>query len=136
MKSLATIGADTSFVLRLLVGEPEKQAAAAVRELDRRTARGEKIAISDLVVAEAYFALQHHYEVPKEEALDTLRDLLDAPEIKPLGVAPTILSEKNLARSNPGFVDRLIHADYLGLTKGMLSFEKAARKLEGTEIPK
>ena len=60
---------------------------------------------------------------------------LDAPEIALLGVARTILAEKNLARANPGFVDRLIHAEYLSETAGMLSFEKAARKLVGSVIP-
>jgi len=136
MKAAKQIGADTSFLLRLLVGEPKAQAAAAVRELDQRSAQGEVLAISDLVVAEAYFALQHHYEVPKQEALDTLKDFLEAPEVVALGVAQNVLAEANLPRANPGFVDRLIHADYLASTTGMLSFEKAARKLPQTHLPK
>ena len=135
MKHSKQIGADTSFVLRLLIGEPKAQAEAAVKELDRRTAKSETLAVSDLVVAETYFALQHHYEVPKQEALDTLKEFLEAPEVIGLGVAPTVLAEAKLARANPGFVDRLIHADYLASTTGMLSFEKAARKLRQTHVP-
>ena len=117
-------------------GRTKGQAAAAVRELDQRSARGKAVAVSDLVVAEAYFALQHHYQVPKQEALDTLRDFLAAPEIAALGVAQNVLAEANLARANPGFVDRLIHAVYLASTTGMLSFEKAARRLPQTHLPK
>ena len=135
MKSTKRIGADTSFILRLLIGEPKAQAIAAEKELNRRTAKGETLAISDLVVAETYFALQHHYEVPKQEALDTLKEFLGAPEVVSLGVAPAVLAEANLARANPGFVDRLIHADYFTSTAGMLSFEKAARKLPKTHVP-
>lgn len=135
MKSAQQIGADTSFVLRLLVGEPKAQAEAAVRELDRRIAKGEMLAVSDLVVAETYFALQHHYEVPKQVALNTLREFVDSPEINPLGVAGSVLSEANLARANLGFVDRMIHADYFSKTSGMLSFEKAASKLAGCKVP-
>lgn len=128
-------GADTSFVLRLLVGEPEKQAAAALNELNRRVNDGGRIAVSDLVVAETYFALQHHYGVPKAEAIKTLREFLSAPEIAALGAASEVLKQKNLAKTNPGLVDRLIHADYLKQCSGMLSFEKAARKWVGTVVP-
>jgi hypothetical protein len=80
-------------------------------------------------------ALQHHYEVPKQEALDTLKEFLEAPEVIALGVAQTGLAEAKLGRANPGFVDRLIHADYLASTAGMVSFEKAARKLPNTHVP-
>ena len=135
MKSSKRIGADTSFLLRLLIGEPKVQAEAAVKELDQRFAKGESLAVSDLVVAETYFALHHHYEVPKQEALDTLKEFLDAPEIVALGVAQTVLAESKLGHTNPGFVDRLIHADYLASTAGVLSFEKAARKLPKTQVP-
>ena len=135
MKSSKRIGTDTSFLLRLLIGEPKAQAEAAVKELDQRFAKGERLAVSDLVVAETYFALQHHYEVPKQEALDTLKEFLEAPEIVALGVTQTVLAESELGHANPGFVDRLIHADYLASTAGMLSFEKAARKLPKTQVP-
>ena len=135
MKFSKRIGADTSFLLRLLIGEPKAQAEAAVKELDQRFAKGERLAVSDLVVAETYFALQHHYEVPKQEALDTLKEFLEAPEIVALGVTQTVLAESKLRHANPGFVDRLIHADYLASTAGMLSFEKAARKLPKTQVP-
>ena len=135
MKSSKRIGADTSFLLRLLIGEPKAQAEAAVKELDQRFAKGERLAVSDLVVAETYFALQHHYEVPKQEVLDTLKEFLEAPEIVALGVTQTVLVESKLGHANPGFVDRLIHSDYLASTAGMLSFEKAARKLPKTQVP-
>jgi predicted nucleic acid-binding protein len=128
-------GLDTSFVLRLLVGNPGKQARLAEAELDRLVSEGMRGAVSDLVVSEVYFALQHHYEVPKQVALDTLRDFLESPEIEPLGSALKVLQQPGLGKANPGFVDRLIHADYLDQASAMLTFEKAAKKLPGVGIP-
>ena len=54
-------GLDTSFLLRLLTGEPESQAEQAVAELDLLREAGQKCAVSDLVISEAYYALQFHY---------------------------------------------------------------------------
>lgn len=133
MNRALLVGLDTSFLLRLLVFEPEAQAAVA--ELDRMRETGQRGAVSDLVAAETYFALQHHYEVPKQEALNRLRELLEAPEFTCMGEAASILRQPNLSRSKPGFVDRLIHAEYIKHTATMLSFEKAAKRLPGVRIP-
>ena len=135
MKSSLLVGLDTSVVLRLLVGEPRDQADRAIEKLDQIKAEGQRAAVSDLVVSEAYFALQHHYEVPKQQALDALMTFLKAPEIVATGVALRILQQPRLGRSRPGFVDRMIHAQYLQATSGMVSFEKAAGKLPGVMLP-
>ena len=129
------IGLDTSFVLRLLVGEPEAQAKRAVAQLDIIRSEGKRCAVSDLVVSETYFALQYHYEVPKQLALDSLKDFLRSPEIVPIGESLAILQQTDLGKSKPGFVDRMIHAEYMREAAMMLSFEKAAGKLPGVSIP-
>ena len=131
-----TIGLDTSFVLRLLVGEPVALARQAVEQLDTLRAGNQRAAVSDVVACETYFALNHHYGVPKQLALETIRKFLESPEIIALGEALRILRQPNLGRANPGFVDRMIHAEYLSRTASMLSFEKAAAKLPGVRIPK
>lgn len=69
------IGLDTSVILRLLIGEPAAQAERAWRALTEARAAGDATVLSDLVVSETYFALQHHYRVPKAEALEQLRAL-------------------------------------------------------------
>lgn len=129
------VGLDTSFVLRLLVGEPVAQAKRAVAQLDSIRSEGKRCVISDLVVSETYFALQYHYQVPKQRALDALRALLQSPEIVSGGKALAILQQSDLGRSKPGFVDRIIHAEYMDEACLMLSFEKAASKLPGVRIP-
>lgn len=129
------VGLDTSFILRLLVGEPAPQARRAVAELDKLREQGKRGAVSDLVASETYFALQYHYDVPKQIALDKLREFLESPEICPLGEALAVLREANLAKAKPGFVDRMIHANYLKSTSAMLTFEKASAKMPSVVIP-
>lgn len=128
------VGLDSSVVLRLLVGEPIKQAEAAQAFLDELFEAGDKAIISDLVVSEVYFALQHHYQVPKAEALDSLAALFDSREILASGQAADVLKTKNLSSAKPGFVDRLIHAGYDAQADGMATFEKKAVRLAGTRI--
>lgn len=135
MSQANLVGLDTSVILRLLIGEPVAQASRAVAELDRMRAQGKQGAVSDLVVSETYFALQYHYDVPKQVALDKLREFLESPEIAPLGEALTILQQPNLAKAKPGFVDRMIHAEYLKKASSMVTFEKASAKLPAVAIP-
>ncbi len=128
------VGLDTSVVLRLLTGEPENQAKAAVAALDEIVTNGGKAAVSDLVVTETYHALQYHYGVPKPEALETLRTFLLSDEIHSLGSAAQILQQPNLAQAKPGFVDRLIHGEYNQHCAKMISFERAAKKLPNASV--
>ena len=125
---------DTSVVLRLLLGEPAEQAARAVAFLDELAQGGQRAAVSDLVVAEAYFALQHHYGVTKRDALAGLRRLFADGEIASLGAAAEILRLEGLDSAKPGFVDRLIHRSYIREAGRMATFEKAAHKLKGVKV--
>lgn len=127
-------GLDTSVVVRLLVGEPAEQASRAQVLLDELFEAGEKACVSDLVVSEVYFALQYHYEVPKDEALESLRKMFDSGEIVGTGAAPAVLKAKNLAKAKPGFVDRLIHEGYRKERSGMATFEKKSRRLENVRV--
>lgn len=131
------VGLDSSVVLRLLTGEPEDQATCALREMKRLLGQGDVLLISDLVVTEVYFALQHHYGVPKPEALELLSRILDEKGIQSTGAAAGILRLPNLANAKPGFVDRLIHAGYAGNSAAeTIFFEKSARRLPGMRVLK
>lgn len=127
-------GLDTSVVLRLLLGQPADQAARAVAFLDSLSRGGHQAVVSDLVVAETYFALQHHYGVSKQDALLGLRRLFAAGEIKPLGEAAEVLATDRLASAKPGFVDRLIHGAYANAAGDMVTFENAAGKLKSVRV--
>jgi predicted nucleic-acid-binding protein len=128
------IGLDTSFILRLLTGTPESQASLALMEMRALQGRGATMVVSDMVAAEVYFALQHHYGVPKSEALSLIGQFLNEGGVESLGVAKAVLEVPNLATANPGFVDRLIQAEYMKSVKEILSFEKAGARLTGVRV--
>jgi predicted nucleic acid-binding protein len=129
-----TVGLDTSVVLRLLLGQPVEQAQRALAFLDEAAKRGDQAVVSDLVVAEAYFALQFHYGVPKKEALVALRQMFADGEIASQGVATEVLAAEGLASAKPGFVDRLIQGAYIASGGAMVTFEKAAGKLKSVRV--
>lgn len=127
-------GLDTSIVLRLLTGEPEAQARRALAEVQALTARGVSLLVSDLVTSEVYFALQYHYSMPKAEALAILARFFAESGVQALGAAASVLAVRDLATANPGFVDRLIHAEYVRSTREILTFEKAAGRLQSVRV--
>jgi predicted nucleic acid-binding protein len=129
-----TTGLDTSVVLRLLVGKPEDQWERALEFLETLARQGEQPVVSDLVVAETYFALQHHYGVPKNEALQALRRMFAEGEISPAGAAAEVLATPGLATAKPGFVDRLIHRAYTQGGGKMATFEHSAKKLPSVRV--
>ena len=91
--------------------------------------------ISDLVVAESYFALQSHYGVSKREALAALRELLESGDVVPSGHALRVLRETpQPATAKPGFIDRVIHAEITQAGGRLLTFERSAAKLAGTMV--
>ena len=127
-------GLDTSVLIRLLVGEPESLAKKAEGAIDSVIRAGGKVFVSDLVLCETCYALQFHYQVPKKDAISALRNLSQAKEIECSSIAGSVLAETNLHSANPGFVDRIIHAQYQAEGIRMLTFEKAAKKLLQTQV--
>jgi predicted nucleic acid-binding protein len=127
-------GLDTSVVLRLLVGEPAEQAVQALNYLASHRAKGRICSVNDIVVTEAYYALCSYYAVPKREALKLLLEFLTSGEVQPLGRALQVLEQSLASSSKPGFVDRLIHANYQSDKAGLVTFEKAAGRLPGALV--
>ena len=121
-------------LLRLLVGQPEGQYRAALEFLAEVEEAGGRVVVSNLVIAEAYFACQHHYGLAKPDVLDGLHSLLSKPTFLVHPDALTLLGQKSIATAKPGFLDRLIHAEYLELGTPLATFEKAARKLAGVRL--
>jgi len=122
------LGLDTSVLVRVLVGLPETLAKTAQRRLQRAVEAGERVLVSDLVIAEAYFALQHHYGVPKARARALLKQFVDSGVVE---AEPPTLSADLLPAAGAGFVDRLIHSRYRALGAVTLTFERKQGALEG-----
>ncbi len=127
-------GLDTSVVLRLITGEPAEQSQAARVWLSELLRSGGTAAVSDLVVAEAYHALQYHYGMSKKVALEALFRMFLSRTVMPAGQAAKVLLQNDLATAKPGFVDRLIHAAYTASNGKMVTFEKSGKALERTMV--
>ena len=126
-----SIGLDTTVILRLLTGEPEKQFEKAKEFIESQLAQHKELFVSDLVIAESYFALHHHYEIPKIEVVKYLDNLLSSGliHVAPGSVCKDVLKES--FQHKAGFVDQLIYEQYFTFADQIVSFDKSMAKLEG-----
>ena len=130
-----TVGLDTSILLRVLTGEPRDLALIALDFLLEREKSGDRVLVSDWVLAEAYYALQHHYGASKRDTLDALAAFLASPGVEGTGDVAAVLAIPNLESVKPGFIDRVIHRNYLRSgADEVATFEKAAAKLPHVRV--
>lgn len=115
-----TLFLDTSVVLRLLTGQPAEQADSARRILADATA---PVLVSDLVIAESYHALRHHYQVPHIKAVQALALLVNANAVQASGHAAAVLAASARSATSPGLVDRLILAKCVAQAGELLTFD-------------
>lgn len=123
-----TVGLDTSVVLRLLVGRPAAQARLARQRLQAAHERGDAILVTDLAIAEAYFALHYHYGVPKAEARARLLEMATS---RVVTVSPPEAVWALEPSKGAGVVDRLIHARHRAGGAVSWTFDHEMAALEG-----
>jgi predicted nucleic-acid-binding protein len=131
---MADVHFDTSVVMRFLVGMPLSQFRLAARYLDHLRDGGGSAWVSDLVLSEAYIALQQYYDLSKADALAALNKFARLPGIHVIPHALATLSLPSLASAKPGFVDRLIHGQAVEAGQTLVTFEKAAKNLTATVV--
>ena len=132
-----TYGVDTSVLLRVLTGQPVVLAQKVRARLKDLWRLGVQCSVCDVVVSEAYYALQHSYGISKEKAILALKQLAENPGFKFSNAACAALATPNLAKASPGFVDRVIHGTYVPDADGehmMLTCERDAKKLGAVEV--
>ena len=129
-----TFGLDTSVVLRLLTGQPQELAARALARYQDGIAAGDDFCVSDVVAAEAYFALQQHYRKTKEEALEALKGFSSGEGISFSQNFAMSINTPDIHNANPGFVDRMLVSSYRGQGQITLSCEKSFKRLADTEV--
>lgn len=122
------LGLDTSVVVRLLVGLPEGLAKKARRRLEHAVETGERVFVPDLVIAETYFALQHHYGVPKTRARALLKQFVDSGVVE---ADPPTMAADLAPATGAGLVNRLVHSRYRALGAVTATFERKQGALEG-----
>jgi predicted nucleic acid-binding protein len=122
-----SIALDTNVVLRLVTGRPEHQATAARALLEQLERIGATALVSDLVIAEAFYALRHHYRTPDSVALEQLTLLFEDPAVVGES-APAVLATLPFG-DDPGFVDRLILQHARDRQHRLLTFDRALAAL-------
>ena len=90
---------------------------------------GEKVLVTDLVVAEVFHALRHHYHVPQKVALSRLQEFFSAGvvQVDPVGAAEALGQE---VRGHSGVVDRLIVTRHRSLGATTATFDRRQARLE------
>lgn len=131
-----TYSLDTSALLRILLNEPKRLASNVAIYIHSRQQKGDSFFISDLVLSEAYYALQFHYDVSKADAILILKHFAFWPGFVVSDWAKDVLSLPNLAKASPGFVDRLIHGAAFSQGQTTVSCEKDFRRLPSTFVIK
>lgn len=116
------IGLDTSVLLRLMTGQPADLALKARQRLEQAHREGDTVVVSDTVLAEAYYALVHHYHLEKDEARLALHRMASSGTVhlEPPEVAGAL--EKS---QGAGLVDRLILHRYRSLGASTLTYDRA-----------
>lgn len=104
-------GIDTSILVRLATGDPEREFDDCVRGLSALVEHHDaEVFASNQVIGETYIALQHHYGVPKADARAALASVLQSGLVAPLNGASVFAALK--AATGCGLLDRLIADDY------------------------
>ena len=125
-----SLGLDTSVVVRLIAGEPESLVRLATERIRLAMGEGERVLVSNIVVAEAYFALQRHYRMSKADARTALLRLADSGDVEMESEAVEALRET----SSAGLVDRMIQANYRGAAAVTLTFDRKFGRRAGVEL--
>ena len=107
----ASIGIDTTILVRLVTHEPEdlyRQCVATLRHLIE--IQGVTAYASNQVIGETYVTVQHHYGATKEDSRVGILRVLTSGLVEPLNGQAVL--DALAAASGPGLFDRLIINGY------------------------
>ncbi len=123
-------GIDTSVFVRVLTGLPAADYQTTVKRLAAlRAAQAEHITVANIVIAEAYAVLPHHYGVSKVDA----RTAILAARISGL-VEPAhgdVVLDALRTTKEPGLTGRLSALDYAHRPATMLTLDRKMATLPG-----
>ena len=127
-------GLDTSVLVRIIKAEPPDLARRVAARVAQLIADGNTCLVSDVAVAETYYALQYHYGFTKEEAISDLRRIAESVGFEFSPSARSTLSIPHADKASPGMVDRILAGEYLARNATTLSCERDFDKLQRTEV--
>ena len=127
----ARYGIDTSILVRLTTGEPARDFEETAAALTRMVETGHvALFASNMVIGEAYVAMQHHYGVGKTDAKAGLRSVLTSGLVAPTG-GDAVLDSLLAANRGCGLLDRLIALQYSGDGLTTLTLDRKMAGLPG-----
>lgn len=122
---------DTNVLVRFILGEPEKQ-AAAVAILFRRCDEGAlELSLLPIVAAEAVFVLSSFYEQGRAEIAKVLTHILTSPGIICEQRDILLLALRHYTGSKAHFVDCYLAATSELVRRPVASFDRDLDKLPG-----
>lgn len=127
-------GIDTSVLVRLLTGHPDKEfraTSAALEKLFDKEPSAELVA-SNQVIGETYITLQHHYGLSKPDARKGLREFLTGGIVGPLN--GVVVLETLKVNRGAGLMDRLIAQDYESNGFTVLTNDRSMAKIAGVRL--
>ena len=125
-------GIDTSIFVRVLTGLPAPEYQATVKRLAAiRAAQPEHITVANIVIAEAYAVLQHHYALSKSDARAAILSALTSGLVEPAHRDAVLDALR--ATKEPGLTDRLIALDYASQRATVLTLDRKMATLTGCE---
>ena len=131
----ARYGIDTSILVQLTTGEPVGDFEQTVAALTRMV-ETEHLAVfaSNMVIGEAYMAVQHHYGVGKAQAKAGLHSVLISGLVAPVGGDAVL--EALATNRGCGLLDRLIALQYSADRLDTLTLDRKMAALPGfTRLP-
>jgi predicted nucleic acid-binding protein len=120
--------------LRLLTGQPSAQAERAKDFVLRAKRAREETYISDIVIAEAYHALQFHYDVPRQLARRQILAMVSSGLVSPEEDGHCVRALVDAGGGGAGVVDRMIHGRYRASGIETVTFDTRLGKLDGTRL--
>jgi predicted nucleic acid-binding protein len=125
-------GIDTSIFVRLLTGQPEADYQIAVKRLSAlRAGQPEPITVANIVIAEAYAVLQHHYALSKADTREAMLAVLTSGLVEP--ASGDAVLEALRSTKEPGLTDRLIALDYATQPAVVLTLDRKMASLPGCQ---
>jgi predicted nucleic-acid-binding protein len=129
------LGLDTNVIVRFLLRDDRRQAAAAQAAIEDEVAKGEPAVVSLVTLAETEWVLRSSARLSKLEVLSIFRRLLETKELlfeNEESVEEAIFSYEH---SKADFAECLMLAQYRRIgCSAMLTFDARAAKLPGAEL--
>jgi predicted nucleic-acid-binding protein len=126
------IALDTNILIRLLLDDDSQQTETVVRFIDQQLSEAGPGWVAAIVIVELIWVMERTYGRSRAEISASLRNLLDAREIR---IEHDVLLREALALPAEGIADALIHL--IGKAAGCshtVTFDQRFARLPGVEL--